>query len=68
MRTQADDHEDGFKLAEVGEVLGLSGERARQIERVAIEHARELLVERLGQATAADLARVAWRSPRITRR
>jgi len=68
MATKADDRDDGLKLAEVGDAFGLSGERVRQVERDALQHARELLVERLGQNEAADLARVAWRLPPIKHR
>jgi hypothetical protein len=48
---------DGARLDDLGRELGVTRERARQIQAEALRHARELLVERLGLGSAADLAR-----------
>ena len=59
---------DGARLDDLGRELGVSRERARQIQAAALCHARELLVGCLGVDAAQALAHDEVRSPPITRR
>jgi len=59
---------DGASLGDVGRDLGVSSERARQVQAEALRHARERLIERLGEEPARHLGQPSWRSAPITRR
>lgn len=61
----------GFKFREIGERLGVSGNRARQIYQTALRRARSIYHDRAeGEEHVADVRRLAmrkWGTPRLNR-